>query len=259
MMNKPAIQSVANAFAVLEYVLGCSMISEGTGLADIARKFGMQKTTARNMMQTLECCGYIRRTGRGVYAPGEKCAMLSKAGCFAGRIRESSIGLLKEAAEKTEESFILTTLFNGQRLIVGSVSGNSVISVNPEAIEREQKHNYARVTTRVLLAYSSPEERESFLAWNGLPEERLWPEVHASREILMNELERIREKGICEAFNAGIYYALAIPVFDAGDQFLGALGAYTPSFRTDAEKRTILLETLRETAESIRTKLIKRD
>ena len=46
---------------------------------------------------------------------------------------------------------------------------------------------------------------------------------------------------------------------DAGDQFLGALGAYSPSFRTDAEKRTILLETLRETAESIRTKLIKRD
>ena len=47
-MNKPSIQSVANAFAILEYVLECSMISEGTGLAEIAERFGMRKTTRRN-------------------------------------------------------------------------------------------------------------------------------------------------------------------------------------------------------------------
>ena len=258
-MNKPAIQSVANAFSVLEYVLGCSMISEGTGLADIARKFGMRKTTARNMMQTLEYCGYIRRTARGVYAPGEKCAMLSKAGCFAGQIREHSVGLLKEAAERTEESFILTTLFNGQRLIVASVSGNSVISVNPEAIEREQKHNYGRVTTRLLLAYCNPEERESFLLLNGLPEERQWPRARASREGMEAELEAIRRKGFCEAVDAGFFYAVAFPVFDSGNHFIAALGAYSPSFRTDEAKRNLLLETLRETAESIQSKLIKRD
>ena len=157
-MNKPAIQSVANAFSVLEYVLSCSMISEGTELADIAKKFGMQKSTARNMMQTLEYCGYIRRTARGVYSAGEKCAMLSKAGQFAGQLREHSLAFLKQAAEKTGESFILTTLFNGQRLIIASVSGNSVISVNPEAVECEQKYNYARVTTRLLLACASPSE-----------------------------------------------------------------------------------------------------
>ena len=122
-MNKPAIQSVANAFSVLEYVLSCSMISEGTELADIAKKFGMQKSTARNMMQTLEYCGYIRRTARGIYSAGEKCAMLSKAGRFAGQLRERSLASLKQAAEKTGESFILTTLFNGQRLIIASVSG----------------------------------------------------------------------------------------------------------------------------------------
>ncbi len=86
-MNKPSIQSVAKAFSVLEYVLESSMISDGTGLAEIAERFGMQKTTARNMMQTLEFCGYIRRKERGLYAPGEKCAMLCKAGSFAERIR----------------------------------------------------------------------------------------------------------------------------------------------------------------------------
>ena len=122
-MNKPSIQSVAKAFSVLEYVLESSMISDGTGLAEIAERFGMQKTTARNMMQTLEFCGYIRRKERGHYAPGEKCAMLCKAGSFAERIRPIALPLLKSAAEETGDSFILTTLFNGERLMIASVSG----------------------------------------------------------------------------------------------------------------------------------------
>lgn len=121
-MNKPSIQSVAKAFSVLEYVLESSMISDGTGLAEIAERFGMQKTTARNMMQTLEFCGYIRRKERGLYAPGEKCAMLCKAGSFAERIRPIALPLLKSAAEETGDSFILTTLFNGERLMIGYVT-----------------------------------------------------------------------------------------------------------------------------------------
>lgn len=254
-MNKPAIQSVANAFSVLEYVLSCSMISEGTELADIAKKFGMQKSTARNMMQTLEYCGYIRRTARGIYSAGEKCAMLSKAGRFAGQLRERSLVFLKQAAEKTGESFILTTLFNGQRLIIASVSGNSVISVNPEAVEREQKNNYARVTTRALLANSSPAERELFIEQNGLPSKRHWPEVHENRNAMAEELENIRQNGFCEAPDAGNFYALAVPVFDSGKRFIAALGAYAPVFRADNAKKELLAETLRKTAVSIQTNL----
>lgn len=253
-MNKPAIQSVANAFSVLEYVLGCSMISEGTELADIAGKFGMRKTTARNMMQTLEYCGYIRRTARGVYTAGEKCAMLSKAGCFAGRIREYSVDILKQAAEKTGESFILTTLFNGRRLLVASVSGDSVISVNPEAIEREQKYNYERVTTRVLLAWCSRYERESFIALNGMPSQGAWPEACGSPEKMDAELEKLRRLGFCEnpASNAGHFYALSLPVFDSGDHFAAAAGVYSPAFRTDDAKKKMLSEALREVAASIK-------
>ncbi len=254
-MNKPAIQSVANAFSILEYVLGCSMISEGTELADIAKRFGMQKTTVRNMMQTLEYCGYIRRTARGVYCAGEKCAMLSKAGLFAGQLREHSLAFLKQAAEKTGESFILTTLFNGQRLIVASVSGNSIISVNPEAVEREQKYNYARVTRRLLLACASPSERENFIALNGLPPENHWPEAHAGRNAMDAELETIRQQGYCEAPDTGNFYALAVPVFDSGNRFLAALGVYAPAFRADNAKKELLAETLRETAVSIQTNL----
>lgn len=254
-MNKPAIQSVANAFSVLEYVLGCSMISEGTGLADIARKFGMRKTTARNMMQTLEYCGYIRRTARGIYSAGEKCPMLSKAGQFAGPLREHSLAFLKQAAEKTGESFILTTLFNGQRLIVASHSGNSVISVNPEAVEREQKYNYARVTTRLLLAFCSSCERENFIARNGLPLETHWPEAHGTRNAMEMELEAIRQRGFCEAPDAGNFYALAVPVFDSGNRFIAALGAYVPLFRMDGVKKELLSGILRETAFSIQSNL----
>ncbi len=254
-MNKPAIQSVAKAFSILEYVLGCSMISEGTELADIARKFGMQKTTARNMMQTLEYCGYIRRTARGVYCAGEKCTMLSKAGRFAGQLRERSLVFLKQAAEKTGESFILTTLFNGQRLIVASVSGNSIITVNPEAVECEQKYNYARVTTRLLLACTSPAEREHFIALNGMPPENHWPEAHGNRLAMEAELETIRQQGYCEAPDTGNFYALAVPVFDSGKRFAAALGVYAPAFRVDDTKRNVLAETLRETAVSIQTNL----
>lgn len=232
-MNKPSIQSVANAFAILEHVLECSMISEGVGLAEIAERFGMQKTTARNMMQTLEFCGYIRRSARGIYAAGEKCAMLSKAGSFAERIRPAAVRFLKEAAEQTGESFILTTIFNGERMIIASVSGNSVISVNPELIESERRFNYLRVTTRVLLAFAPDYEREMFLAANPV-DKKAWPELETGFGAV---LAGIRRKGLCvKAEKECGYYAVARPVFSAKGTFLGALGGYIPIIRAEQRK-----------------------
>ena len=250
-MNKPSIQSVANAFAILEYILECSMISEGTGLAEIAERFGMRKTTARNMMQTLEFCGYIRRSARGIYAAGEKCAMLSKAGAFAGQIRPMAVRLLRDAAEQTGESFILTTLFNGERMIIASVSGNSVISVNPALIENERRFNYSRVTTRVLLAFAPEYERAMFLAANPV-DHKAWPEL--SEKGLDRARAEIRRRNLCiKAEKESGFYAAARPVFSGKETFLGALGGYIPAIRATPDR----IDTLHRTLDRVAEQLIK--
>ena len=61
--TKPSIRSVMNAFSALEYIVERTLENEGASLNEIAEHLDMQKTTARNLMQTMELCGYVDRKG----------------------------------------------------------------------------------------------------------------------------------------------------------------------------------------------------
>ena len=170
--------------------------------------------------------------------------LLCKAGSFAERIRPIALPLLKSAAEETGDSFILTTLFNGERLMIASVSGNSVISVNPEAVERERKFNYSRVTTHVLLAFAPETERKMFLESNPVPP-GAWPEME-------HELAEIRRLGICakDRTDNG-FFAAARPVYTRKNVFIGALGGYIPIAEATPEKNAGLCRVLDRIAQEI--------
>ena len=70
--TKSAVKSVENAFTALEFIVEMTLEKEGAMLGEIAEKLGMRKTTARNLLQTMEHCGYVTRRGFGFYRLGNR-------------------------------------------------------------------------------------------------------------------------------------------------------------------------------------------
>ena len=136
-------------------------------------------------------------------------------------------------------------------MIIASVSGNSVISVNPALIENERRFNYSRVTTRVLLAFAPEYERAMFLAANPV-DHKAWPEL--SEKGLDRALAEIRRRNLCiKAEKESGFYAAARPVFSGKETFLGALGGYIPAIRATQDR----IDTLHRTLDRVAEQLIK--
>ena len=237
------IKSVVNAFNALEYVVEQALRKGEATLPGIATHLGLQKSTACNLLRTLESCGYVRRTARGIYTAGRRCETLAQSSSGYAGLRDRALPVMNRLAEATGEAFGLAVLFNGRRFLICRVIGGADITVKVEVVD--EGRCYGAVTTRTLLAFASPKEQEAFIACNGLPSESDWPEASGGKDALCAQLQEIRRAGICE-FARGSVAAIAVPLMDSEGNLVAALGMYAPAFRSDekrlAELRRLVLE-----------------
>lgn len=243
------INSVVNACRAIEYVVELGLRKTEAKLPDIADHLGLQKTTARNLLRTLEQCGYLRRTARGIYAPGRQCATLAQSSEGYAGLRGRALPVMNRLAATTGEGFGLAVLFNGHRFCICRVVGGADVAVNAEVVD--EGPCYGTITTRALLAFASAEERQAFISCNGLPSEAEWPEAFGDQAALVDQLEEIRGAGLC-SFARNSIVAIAAPLMDSDGNLVAALGTYAPAFRTDEKRLADLRRLLVEGASQIR-------
>jgi len=227
------IKTVVNGFAALEFVVEQGLRKGEATLPAIAEHLGLQKSTACNLLRTLEQCGYVRRTGRGVYAAGRQCETLAQSSSGFAGLRERALPIMNRLAQEAGETFGLAVLFNGCRFLICRVAGGAEITVNVEVLDEGKA--YGAVTTRTLLAFASPEEQEAFITIHGLPSESDWPEAAGGEDALRRQLGEIRQAGVCE-FARGSAVTIAAPLLDTGGNLVAALGMYAPVFRSGQER-----------------------
>ncbi|MEW6359113.1 MAG: helix-turn-helix domain-containing protein [Planctomycetota bacterium] len=237
------IKTVVNAFRALEYVVEQDLRRSEATLPGIAAHLGLQKSTARNLLRTLENCGYLRRTARGIYTTGKRCETLAQGSRGYVGLREMALPVMNRLAAATGESFGLAVLLNGRRFLICRVIGGAEIAVKVEVVDEGKA--YGAVTTRTLLAFASPEEQKRFIANHGLPSESEWPEASGGEEALCRELAEIRQRGTSE-FARDSVAAIAVPLLDTDGNLVAVLGMYAPAFRSGdqrlSELRRLLLE-----------------
>lgn len=225
----------------LEMVERLALSPEGLTLAEIADSMGLKASTAHNLLKTLYLCGFVDKEQRGRYVPGWKLRSLGRSGRYdlssGGRIAL----LLKEIAEATQESVVLTTLLAGRRVVLARVQGAQMVSVNTEAQERNSRGFWAYVTARVLAAWASPKELDEIVAREGYPG-LAWAGID-TREALAGHLEAIRSQQYAQD-HTGQVSSLALAIC-AGEGVLGVLGLHLPSYRFSPSRREQLLGVLR--------------
>ncbi len=243
-MAEILVRSVKKALDALDRVIKASVSGEEATLSDIAAELNEKLPTVRNILKTMEQCGYLARNGKR-YIPGSKCGDMRRCAT-----REKFLAMVKpileEAAAKTGESLVLTSLIHGHRELLSRHQGSNEVGVNLGIAE--YKTVYSLVTTRVMLAYADQAEVESFRRVNGEPGNE-WAEAEGGN--LGKTLEGLRNTGFACEKNAS-FCAYAVALTDSSGALLGAVGAYAPAFRITPEREQNLLDSLASVALLVR-------
>ncbi len=248
-MAYQTVKSVKKALAILELVHEYAGKNRYVTLREVAERTGILPVTARNLLRTLEECGYVRRSAHGRYECGLRSfELLRSGGMMIQRVVPLARPILERAAAETGEAFMLVTLSNGKRV--------ELIRAGADAGMRHQANEelFRMRTARVILAWYSTEQLDYFLKHYRLPTAEEWPETGGTRDGLARILEAIRHNGGCND-TSGSMAALAVPLFTASDEILGSLGCYAPLERTDLVRRTGVFKLLHDYSDEIRSRL----
>lgn len=238
---KPSIRSVVNGFSALEFIVERTLENEGASLTEIAEHLDMQKTTARNLMQTMELCGYVDRKGHGFYSLGEKCRNLIMAAESSNRMRNLSMPVLSGFSRRNALSLHLSIFFNGKRYISLTTDSRGVPTENRNAGDTPE-NVYRRAAARLLLAFSAPDAVRGFFRRYGRPSAEAWPEGAAD---LGKAFRQIREDGFAvnEHNTVSGLTGVAAGVFNGERELCAAVSLSLPADEwCGAVKKKILAE-----------------
>ena len=241
------VQSVKRALDALDYVAAECIARDGVRLGEIADNLGLKATTMRNILRTMEACGYMGRTEDRLYRPGHRCARLAFGGAHVRALLSAARPAMDALAESTGESLVLTCLAGGTRRVLARHEGGHLLTVNAQRMD--EGNPYRLVTTRVLLAHAHPDEVRAFVARCGAPG-GLWDSATTAEQV-REAAHKLRDRRVTEYHPSEDVVALACPVEAGITGVPVALGMYLPSVRYGPERADQLRSALAEMAEGI--------
>lgn len=232
-MSFGPVGSVARAIALLDAV---AESEGGARVNELARRIGVNPSTASRLLSTLEAGGLVERTPQGPYRLGLKLLALSDRVLGQLDVRDRARPWLIWLVEETGETATLSVPGGGEAITVDFVpSPSSVVS-----LARLGRPSVAHATAagKVMLAFgpsAPPGELTRFT-------ERTITDPRA----LAEELDRVRTAGVAEAVGEREpdLNALAAPVRGRGGELVAILGLQGPAARLPAATRRALREPL---------------
>jgi len=238
--SRRRVASVARALALLDEV---ARSDAGLGVNELARRIGVNPSTASRLLGTLEDGGLVERSPDGPYRLGLKLVALSDRVLGQLDVRERARPWLAWLVAETGETATLSVPGGGEAITVDFVpSSSSVVSM-----ARVGRPSVAHATAagKVMLAFGATAVTGELTPFT----ER----TITDRDALAAELEDVRISGIAEAVGEREpdLNALAVPVIGRGDELVAILGLQGPAARLPASARRALRAPLRRAASEL--------
>jgi DNA-binding IclR family transcriptional regulator len=234
------VASVGRALAILEALADSDV---GLGVNELARRIGVNPSTASRLLATLEESGLVERSPGGPYRLGLKLLALSDRVLAQLDVRERARPWLAWLVEQTGETATLSVPGGAEAITVDFVPAPSTV-VSMARVGRPSVP-HATAAGKVMLAFA-PQHR--------LPDARSLT-VYTERTItdpaeLEKVLQDVRESGIAEAVGEREpdLSALAAPVLGRRGELVAIVGLQGPSARLPSAKRRALRAPLRRAA-----------
>ena len=242
------IQVLDKAFNILEYLSWDA--SREIPLGEIAGALNMDKGTCANILKTLCMRGYVdQESPRKGYKLGYMVFRLGDPYVNKEELTRKAMEEVDKLGARLNEVVLLSVLKQDKRVVMyGTIPDQDLVVRTSREIPV-----YRATTGRMILAYTSSEERVRFVRKYGLPKPGDWEGIE-SFEDLLKELDRTREAGWRVDLNKNMIAGMAVPVWK-GNKVVASLGVYLPEVRFTPQKHVEMLDDLRRTADAIRMKL----
>jgi DNA-binding IclR family transcriptional regulator len=237
------VASVARAVALLDEVAGSE---SGLGVNELARRIGVNASTASRLLATLEAGGLVERSPDGPYRLGLKLVALSDRVLGQLDVRERARPWLTWLVVETGETATLSVPSGGGEAITVDFvpSPSSVVSM-----ARVGRPSIAHATAagKVMLAFGSSAVGGEVVEGDLVA---FTERTITDRGALSAELDAARASGVAEAVGEREpdLNALAAPVIGRGDELVAILGLQGPAARLPASTRRALRAPLRKAA-----------
>jgi DNA-binding IclR family transcriptional regulator len=252
MTSEPArsrpVTSVARAIALLDE-LGAA--PDGLGVNELARRIGVNASTASRLLATLEAGRLVERAPGGPYRLGLRLVALADGVLSRLDVRELARPRLRALVAATGETATLSVPGAGEAVTVDFVAAeSSVVSV---ARLGRPSVGHATAAGKVVLAFGA--------APAGLPAPaeltRFTERTIADAAALATEVDRVRAQGWAEAAGEREpdLNALAAPVFGRSGELAAVIGLQGPAARLTAGRRAEVLPALLDAAAELQRAL----
>jgi IclR family acetate operon transcriptional repressor len=240
--SRRGVGSVARAVQLLD-VLAAS--ETPLGVNELARRLGVNASTASRLLSTLQDAGLVMRSDGGPYRLGLKLVTLSDRVLAGLDVRSLARPLLARLVAETGETATLSVPGETEAITVDFVpSPSSVVSM---ARVGRPSVSHATAAGKVMLAFAGTAARP---ADDGrrLPETltAFTPRTITDPSLLAAELDTVRARGWAEAVGEREtdLAAVAAPAFGRHGELAAILGVQGPASRLPAGARRALREPL---------------
>jgi DNA-binding IclR family transcriptional regulator len=232
--------------ALLDALAGADA-DAGLGVNELARRIGVNPSTASRLLGTLERGGLVERAPGGPYRLGLRLVALADRVLARLDVRELARPWLAWLVAETGETATVSIPGGGEAITVDFVpSASSVVSL---AQIGRPSVPHATAAGKVMLAFGGAERHRA----PARKLEAFTDETITSPGRLDAELEAVRASSIGEAVGEREpdLNALAAPVFGRGGALVAILGVQGPAARLPAARREALRAPLHRAASEL--------
>ncbi|WP_067841383.1 IclR family transcriptional regulator [Amphibacillus sediminis] len=200
------------------------------GLRELARELDMSHTIVHRLLSTFETRGYLfQNPETQKYELGIKFMELSNVVEENLKLSQWIEPIMKQVAEETGESVVLTLLDNSEGLFAKIVESNRQVRFAESIGKRSPL--YKGASHKVILAFL-PEEVQLEIAQQGMLESA---EEIVSSDLFLTKLAEIKRREWAYTSGETIQEvaAISVPLFDYQKQVLGSLSVAGPVYRIE--------------------------
>lgn len=223
-------QSIIKAFTVLD---AFTSDKKEWGVRELANKTGYNKSTTYRLLSTLVSLHIVHQNENEKYSLGSKLFELGNRVSLYESLTTISNHPIRNIALDIEETVLLGVLKEDQVLYINKADSLNGLKISTSIGSHQPA--YATATGKLLIAFSSTEEQNDYLASNSFAS--LTENTITSIPALKKEFNTIKKQGYSldlEELELGLI-CIAIPVFNKKGQAIAGISASGPSSRFKME------------------------
>lgn len=223
-------------------------------LSELSLRLGLPKSTLHRFLVGLEGHGILRRDAKdSQWRLGHQLFIWGSQAVESTGLRQVAAAVMRELADKTGETILLTQYYNGDVVCIDKVETSHSVRLTADIGAVRPPH--AGASSKVLMAFLPDAEVQAIIREQGLP--RLCDRTITDPVELQHELRIIRERGYAESHeetDRGAW-GIATPIRDWRGQVVAALGIAGPTVRFNEQQTKEYVRLLCDAAGRISARL----